>query len=87
MVQLVLTSNYKHVVITIAAAVVSTGYLFAHICHAVLSARYISVRSLSPCSVTRLERPTEGDPVPLHLLARSWCSRIRWANPQLPLSN
>ena len=30
---------------------------------------------------------TEGDTVPLYLLARPWCSRVRWSNPQLPLSN
>ena len=32
-------------------------------------------------------KPTEGDTVPLHLLARPWCPRVCWANPQLPLSN
>ena len=31
--------------------------------------------------------PTEGDTVPLYLLARPWCSRVRWSNSQLPLSN
>ena len=31
--------------------------------------------------------PTEGDTVPLHLLARPQCSRVCWSNPQLPQSN